>query len=50
VAADWAHADDNTPLERAAVMSPWTRLLLLTELEECITARIVRRASSATNE
>jgi hypothetical protein len=38
VAADWAHADDNTPLERAAVMSPWTRLLSLTELEKCITA------------
>jgi hypothetical protein len=48
VAADWAHADDNTPLERAAVMSPWTRLLSLTELEECITARIVR--ASTTNE
>ena len=48
VAADWAHTDDNTPLERAAVMSPWTRLLSLTELEECITARIIQ--ASTTNE
>lgn len=48
VAADWSHADDNTPLERAAVMSPWTRLLSLTELEECITARIIQ--ASTTNE
>jgi hypothetical protein len=42
LAADWAHAPDNTPLERAAAMSPWTSLLSLTELEECISARIVR--------
>jgi hypothetical protein len=51
VAADWAHADgDNTPLERAAVMSPWTRLLSLTELEECLTARIVQASTTNTNE